>query len=80
MIDEDAIDVNRLKALPPYNIRDNAKLQYDNTEIIACVNQIEVIAATHGDWVSCGIPGVSKYFGEGSRLGNVHARPLKEGV
>lgn len=49
MIDEDTIDVNRLKALPPYNIRENAKLRYDNTEIIAFVKTIEVIATTHGD-------------------------------
>jgi hypothetical protein len=78
MIDEDTIDITGLKALPTSNIRENAKLQYDNTEIIAYVDQIEVIPATPGDWVSRGIPGVSKYLGERSRLGNVHAHSKKK--
>lgn len=84
MINEDIIDVNRLNAITPYNIRDNAKiiqvdLQNNNTEIIAYENQMEDMAAKHGDWESSGILDVSKYFGEGSWLVNVQAHTLKEG-
>lgn len=51
----------------------------NNTETIAYVNQLEEMAAKHGDWESSGILDVSKYFGKGSWLINVQAHTLKEG-
>ena len=86
MINEDLIDPNRINATKPYNITNNAKIiQVDlqqnnnNTKAVAYVNQIEDMAAKHGDWESSGILNVSKYFGEGSWLVDVQAHTLKEG-
>ena len=86
MINEDLIVPNRINATKPYNITNNAKIiQVDlqqnnnNTKAVAYVNQIEDMAAKHGDWESSGILNVSKYFGEGSWLVDVQAHTLKEG-
>jgi hypothetical protein len=88
MINEDVIDANRVNAatILPYNITNNAKIiQVDliqesvNPKVIAYVNQIEDMAAKHGDWESSGILDVSMYYGEGSWLVDVQAHTLKEG-
>jgi hypothetical protein len=93
MINEDIIDPNRINATTtPYNITNNAKiLQVDlqqqqensnsnvNPKVVAYVNQLEDMAAKHGDWESSGILDVSKYYGEGSWLVDVQAHTLKEG-
>jgi hypothetical protein len=92
VINEDLIDVNRLNATAPYDITNNAKiLRVDidsqkttnaadnNTQTLAYVNQLENMAAKHGDWESSGILDVSKYFGKGSWLTNVQTHTHKEG-
>jgi len=88
MINEDLIDPNRINSTTtlPYNITNNAKIiQVDlrqdsvNPTVVAYVNQIEDMAAKHGDWESSGILDVSKYYGEGSWLVDVQAHTLKEG-
>ena len=88
MINEDVIDTNRINATTtlPYNITNNAKIikvdliqESVNPKVIAYVNQIEDIAAKHGDWESSGILDVSKYYGEGSWLVDVQAHTIKEG-
>ena len=58
---------------------ETANTANNNTETIAYVNQLEDMAAKHGDWESSGILDVSKYFGKGSWLINVQAHTLKEG-
>lgn len=92
MINEDFIDANRLNATAPYDITNNAKIlrvdidsqkttdaANNNTQTIAYVNQLEDMAAKHGEWESSGILDVSKYFGKGSWLTTVQAHALKEG-
>jgi hypothetical protein len=87
MINEDVIDANRINATTglPYKITNNAKIikveltqESVNPQVIAYVNQIEDMAAKHGDWESSGIIDVSKYYGEGSWLVDVQAHTLKE--
>jgi hypothetical protein len=87
MINEDVIDANRINATTglPYKITNNAKIikveltqESVNPQVIAYVNQIEDMAAKHGDWESSGILDVSKYYGEGSWLVDVQAHTLKE--
>ena len=48
-------------------------------ETIAYVNQLDDMAAAHGDWESSGILDASRYFGQGSWLTDVQAHTLKEG-
>ena len=92
MINEDLIDPNRINATTttPYNITNNAKIlqvdlqqQQENSsnspEVVAYVNQLDDMAAKHGDWESSGILDASKYYGEGSWLVDVQAHSLKEG-
>jgi phosphohistidine phosphatase len=58
---------------------ETANTANNNTETIAYVNQLEDMAAKHGDWESSGILDVSKYFGKGTWLINAQAHTLKEG-
>ena len=87
MINEDLIDPNRINVSTtiPYNITNNAKIlqvdlqQQNDPKVVAYVNQLEDMAAMHGDWESSGILDVSKYYGEGSWLVDVQAHTFKEG-